>query len=106
MSKAIWILFLDTKWLLDEFFNDVHIPFDCEFVVVQPAADEVAILTEIYRVGPSFPLQNYPFCTWSAGAGLVCTDMDFYQRRHSLQGLTLKTAFIKVSVLAYPLTCM
>jgi hypothetical protein len=101
MSKFTWMLFLDTTWLLDEFFSDVHIPFDCEFVVVQPAGDEGAILTEVYRVSPSFPLQKHRFGTWSAGDGLFCTDKGFYQRRDDLQGLALKTASLKVSVLAY-----
>ena len=101
MSKATWIMFVDTKWPLDEFFSDVHIPFDCEFVVVRPAGDEEAILTEVYRVSPSFPLQKYRFGTWSAGGGLICTDKSFYHRRGNLQGLALKTAFLKVSVLAY-----
>lgn len=104
MSKATWMLFLDTAWLLDEFLSDVYIPFDCEFVVVQPAGDRGAILTEVYRVRPSFPLQKYPFCIWSAGDGLFCTDKGFYQRRDNLQGIALKTGFLKVSVLAYSLT--
>jgi hypothetical protein len=101
MSKATWMLFLDTKCPLDEFFSDVYIPFDCEFLVVQPGGDEGAILTEVYRVTPSYPLQKYRFGTWSAADGLFCTDKGFYQRRENLQGLPLKTAFLKVSVLAY-----
>jgi hypothetical protein len=106
MSKATWMLFLDTTWLLDEFLSDVYIPFDCEFVVVQPAGDEGATLMEVYRVKPSVPLQKYPFCTWSAGDDLSCTDKGFYQRRDNLQGIALKTGFIQASVLTYPLTHM
>jgi len=101
MSKATWMLFVDTTWPLDEFFSDVYIPFDCEFVVVQPAGDEGAVLTEVYRVRPSSPLQKYHFGTWSAVDGLFCTDKSLYQRRDNLQGLALKTAFLKVSVLAH-----
>jgi hypothetical protein len=100
------MLFLDTTWLLDEFFSDVYIPFDCEFLVVQPAGDQGAILTEVYRVKRSLPLLKYPFCTWSAGDVLSCTDKGFYQRRDNLQGIALKTGSVKVSVLAYPLTHM
>jgi hypothetical protein len=95
MSKATWLLFLDAE-LLDEFFRGIHIPFDCEFLVVQPR-DNAAVLTEVYRVKPSFPLQKYPFGTWSTGDGLFCTNVSFYQRRDSLQGVVLKTAFVKVS---------
>jgi hypothetical protein len=101
MSKATWMLFVDKKWPLDEFFSDVYIPFNCEMVVVQPAGEEGAILTEVYRVGSSFPLQKYRFGTWSAGDGLFCTDKGFYQRRDNLQGLALRVAFIRVSVPAY-----
>ena len=101
MSKATWMLFVDTKWPLDEFFSDVYIPFDCEFVVVQLLGDEGAILTEVYRVKPSFPLQKYRFGTWSTRDSLFCTDKGFYQRRDNLQGIALKTASLNASVLAY-----
>ena len=97
MSKAVWLLFLDTQ-LLDQFFSSVHIPFDCEFLVVQPAREDAAVLTEVYRVTPSFTLQKYPLGTWSQRHGLNFTNISFYQRRDNFQGIALKTAFLKVSI--------
>jgi hypothetical protein len=103
MSTATWLLFLDTT-PLDEFFRGIYIPFDSEFLVVQPANDDAAVLTEVYRISASLPLQTHPFGTWSPGDGLTCSDVSFYQRRDNLQGLVLRTAFVKVSAFAYSCT--
>jgi hypothetical protein len=99
MSRATWLLFLETKHL-DEYFVGIHIPFDCEFLVVRQAADKAVVLTEHYRVKPSHPLQTYPFGSWTSHGGLSCPNVSFYQRRDNLQGLVLKTAFLKVRMSA------
>jgi hypothetical protein len=99
MSKATWLLFLETK-LPDEFFLGIYIPFDCEFLVVQRAGDTTVILTEVYRVNSTYPLQTYPFGTWTSHGGLSWPNISFYQRRDNLQGLVLKTVFLKVCMSA------
>ncbi|KDR16870.1 hypothetical protein L798_08612 [Zootermopsis nevadensis] len=98
MSKATWLLFVDTKLLLEEVFLDINIPFDCEFLVVQEEGDNAALLTEVYRVKSALPLQTRFFGTWTSRDGLTWPNLSLYQRRDSLQGIALKTAFLRVSI--------
>jgi hypothetical protein len=96
LSRAIWLLFLDKNSPLQEFFADINIPFDCEFLVAQPEGDNVVGLIEVYRVGPTLPLQTYRFGNWTPGGGLTWPSGGFYHRRNNLQGLVLRTAVIDV----------
>ena len=89
MSDANWLLFLDTNTSLDEFFTDINIPFDCQFLVAQPKSDHVVMLTEVYRVSPKLPLQTYRFGNWTAGGGLTWPSQGLYKRRNNLQGIEL-----------------
>ena len=91
-SSAIWLLFLDTNTSLEQFFTDINIPFDCQFLVAQPQGDHVVVLTEVYRVSPTLPLQTYRFGNWTAGAGLTWPSQHFYRRRNNLQGIVLRVA--------------
>ena len=90
MSDVNWLLFLDTNTSLEHFFTDINIPFDCQFLVAQPQSDHVVVLTEVYRVSPTFPLQTYRFGNWTAGGGLTSPSQGLYVRRNNLQGLELK----------------
>jgi hypothetical protein len=96
--SAIWLLFLNTTSSLQEFFANVNIPFNCEFLVAQKEEDDVVVLTEVYRVSPSLPLQTYRFCNWSANSGLTCSSVGLYQRRGNLEGLVLITSIKAVSL--------
>jgi hypothetical protein len=97
MSKVTWLLFLEAKLLSEEFFLDIYIPFDCEFLVVQGAGDDdIVLLTEVYRVESALPLQTRLFGTWTSSGGLTWPNISLYQRRYNLQGITLKSAFVKV----------
>jgi hypothetical protein len=96
-SRAIWLLFLDKDTSLEEFFTDINIPFDCEFLVAQPEADHVVGLTEVYRVSPLLPLQTYRFGNWTPGGGLTWPSMGFLHRRRNLQGCAIRATYNKVS---------
>ena len=100
MSDFRWLLFLDTNTSLEQFFTDINIPFDCQFLVAQPQTDHVVVLTEVYRVSPTLPLQTYSFGNWTAGDGLTWPSQGVYLRRNNLMGLVLKTGAMNVS------TCM
>ncbi|KAJ9584266.1 hypothetical protein L9F63_021388, partial [Diploptera punctata] len=92
ISKVKWLLFLERNDLLNEYFTGIDIPFDCEFLVAQPA-DTHVVLTEVYRVGPTLPLHSYQFGNWSHEGGLTWTENEFYERRNSLYGLVIKTGY-------------
>jgi len=54
------------------------------------------ILTELYRVSPTYPLQSYQFGNWTAERGLSVSTVGFYKRRNNLQGLVMKTGTSEV----------
>jgi hypothetical protein len=99
---------LDSATSLEELFIDIHIPFDCEFLVAENLGlmDEEHLevtLTKVYHVHLSGPLQKYQVGTWSSGAGIIWSAVPFYQRRGDLQGVTIKAAIVAdVSVLINP----
>ncbi|KDR17642.1 probable glutamate receptor [Zootermopsis nevadensis] len=92
LSHSIWLLLLDKNSSLEEFFTDINIPFDCEFLVAQPEDDHVVGLTEVYRVSPTLPLQTYRFGNWTPDAGLSHPSQSFLHRRNNLQRLNLHVA--------------
>jgi hypothetical protein len=96
-SRAIWLLLLDMNTSLEQFFTDINIPFDCQFLVVQPQSDHVFVLTEVYRVSPTLPLQTYCFGNWPPGGGLTWPSQSLYRRRNNLQGHIFWAAHVNVS---------
>ncbi|XP_069681549.1 probable glutamate receptor [Periplaneta americana] len=92
VCHAAWLLFLDAGTQIVEFFTDINIPFDCEFLVAQPA-DGGILLTEIYRVAPTLPLQVYRLGTWTPESGMNLSTLSFYQRRSHVHGIQIKTVF-------------
>jgi hypothetical protein len=96
LSHAVWLLFLDKNSSLEEFFTGINIPFNCEFLVAQPDG-HVVILTEVYRVRPTLPLQTYRFGNWTPDGGLTWPSQGFYQRRNNLQGIVLRVAVNNVT---------
>ncbi|GFG39908.1 hypothetical protein Cfor_03352, partial [Coptotermes formosanus] len=92
LSHVVWLLFLDTNTSLEQYFTDINIPFDCHFLVAQPQGDHVVVLTEVYRVSPTLPLQTYRLGNWTAGGGLTRPSQGLYRRRNNLQGIVLRVA--------------
>jgi hypothetical protein len=99
LSTGKWLIFLDPVISLEKFFEDIHIPFECEFLVAEmlyrddDEGTEVS-LTEVYRVQPTQELQKYLVGNWSSGAGLAWSTVPFYQRRGDLHGLTVRAAIV------------
>jgi hypothetical protein len=89
---------MDTTVLMEEFFADIYIPFDSEFLVAQHSAGvdndnyEVS-LTEVYRIRDTLPLQQYRVANWSAVNGISWTTLRVQQRR-DLQGVVIRCVFI------------
>jgi hypothetical protein len=87
---------LDTNTSLEQFFTDINFPFDCQFLVAQPQSDHVVVLTEVYRVSATLPLQTYSFGNWTAGGGLTSHLQGIYMRRKNLNGFTIQAAKLNV----------
>ena len=95
MTTARWLFFLAKNTDFEEFFADINIPFNCEFLIAQSEDDQI-VLTEVYRVGPTLPLQTYHLGKWSPNEGLKLSGSDFYERRNNLQGFEMKTGIRQV----------
>jgi hypothetical protein len=100
-SRAIWLLFLDTNTSLEQFFTDINIPFDCQFLVAQPQSDHFVVLTEVYRVSPTLPLQTYRFGNWTARGGLTWPSQGLYMRRNNLEGHIIQAAHQNVNQIVF-----
>jgi hypothetical protein len=101
LSDAVWILFsnfqeADTE-SLEEFFHDMYIPLDCEFLVAH-AQDPDVIISEVFRVTRNTPLTRNYFGVWRQRTGIALTNISFFERRNDLQGTVMNVATMTVSV--------
>ena len=65
--------------------------------MAQPQSDDFVVLTEVYRVSPTLPLQTYRFGKWTACSGLTWPSQGLYRRRNNLQGHIIRAAHRNVS---------
>jgi hypothetical protein len=94
MADAVWLLFLEK--LVDQFFEDIYIPVDCEFLVAQRSGSNVVLLTEIYRMDKGLPLQHQEFGIWNQN-GLHVSNKSLVRRRYNFQGITITATSMNVS---------
>jgi hypothetical protein len=99
MWKGKWLLFSDSMTSLLDFFSDIYIPLDCEFLVAQRSngtedGDLEVSLTEVYNVHPTRPLQIKPVARWSSSSGITWSEVSFLERRGDLQGISLKSGMV------------
>ncbi|KAJ9582456.1 hypothetical protein L9F63_003149, partial [Diploptera punctata] len=86
--SGFWLMYIQSGISLDKVFTGINIPLDSEFLVVHPEDGNV-VLTEVYRVSPSLPLQKLHFGKWNTHTGLISQGFGFYERRRNLQGINL-----------------
>jgi hypothetical protein len=96
MSAGRWLLFLDRTISLDDYFSDIHIPINCEFLVAQEQVvsrdmcSEVT-LTQVFHVHWNRPMQTYSAGTWSSCDGFAWSTVPFDERRRDLHGAVITT---------------
>ncbi|KDR23150.1 hypothetical protein L798_15232 [Zootermopsis nevadensis] len=105
LRSGKWLMILDPATSVEKFFADIHIPFDCEFLVAEivdvPGKGGTSVaLTEVYRVQPAQPLQKYRAGNWSPPTGLAWSTLPFHQRRPDLQGITIRAAIVADGIFA------
>ena len=94
-SNARWLLFLSKTDSLEFVFRAVNIPFDWELLVAQQ--EEAMLLSEVYRINATFPLEVHRVGNWSFANGLQWTDTPLYKRRNNLRGVELRISTTDVS---------
>jgi hypothetical protein len=75
----------ETNYTLDNLFDDINIPFHCEFLVAYKNGRNV-VFTEVYHVDSTLPLRTHQF------ANLSYLSRGYFKRRSDLQGLVLRSA--------------
>jgi len=94
MTAARWLLFLDRTMSLEDYFSDIHVPVNCEFLVAQEqdvTKDKCSAVTlrEVFRVHWSHPLQTYSKGVWSSCDGFAWSTVPFDKRRGDLHGAVI-----------------
>jgi hypothetical protein len=93
--SARWLLFMDKSTSIEEFFTDIYVPFDSEFLVVQWSAESAQVsLNELYHVLYTRPLQTFCVANWTYSGGFSWSSVPLFARRKDLQGIAIKGAVI------------
>jgi hypothetical protein len=83
---------------LEEFFADIYITLDCEFLVTQclrwTEEEREVSLTEDYNLQPSRQVQTNIVAKWSSKHELKWSENSFFERRGDLRGISVKSAMI------------
>jgi hypothetical protein len=76
---------------IEEYFREINIPYDSEFILVQFIGRNVKIsLTEIYHDHPSRNLQRHSLANWSFGGDFIWSPMPLLKRRGDLHSIVLR----------------
>ena len=108
MSAARWLLFLDRTMSLEDYFSDIHVPVNCEFLVAEEqdfkeGQISQVTLTEVFRVHRTHLLQTYSKGTWSSCYGFAWSTVPFDKRRGNLHGAVIPSGiYSAVSSVAMP----
>jgi hypothetical protein len=95
LDNVVWLAFLELGQSLQELVGDLHIRFDVQFLVAQPADTETQLL-EVYHVAPGAPLRVHMYGSFR-GCLTTTTHTYVYRRRKSLGGYKMRTASLNVS---------
>jgi hypothetical protein len=101
MSAGRWLLFLERMISLEDYFSDIHVPINCEFLVAQEqdatkdGCSEVT-LTEVFYVHRTRPLQTYRIGTWSSCDGVTWSTVPFDERRGDLRGAVIQSGIYSI----------
>lgn len=83
MSRFTWFVFLKNQQ--STFSNDLIVPYNCEFVIIQETRESIYKLTEFYLVkNKTF---HYNFGIWDHD--LTITNFSMYSRRLNVNGTEL-----------------
>ena len=96
LRGGIWLVMTDND--LQDFFTKLYTPVDSRFLIPRQLSKQV-VLTEVYRMGRSYPLQQNNFAVWTPEEGLVCTTESLLKRRSNFQGLVMNGLVDDVSSL-------
>jgi hypothetical protein len=96
LNTAKWLLFLEAE-NVNDFLEDLYIPFDCDFLVAQgvtgmATADLEVLLLEVYHIEANSRLQANRVGIWKYDHSLTWSSIPYFKRRGNLRGITLRAA--------------
>ena len=94
MSTFTWFAFLEDQKTIQNPKNNFTIPYDCEFIVIQPHHDHFK-LTEVYKIENNTFFLDYGI--WDTKSGLSIEENFFYARRSDLNGTEVRLLMYYVS---------
>ncbi|PSN56448.1 hypothetical protein C0J52_08369 [Blattella germanica] len=94
ISIGKWLMFMESKTNLDNFFQNINVPFNCEFLVAQQANDTIITISEVYHLSESTPLQQNIVATWNNNEGLIWNSKHLFEHRGDLMGIQLTAAVV------------
>ncbi|XP_034946540.1 uncharacterized protein [Chelonus insularis] len=96
ISKPMWMIFMQDKTSIEDFFEDVYIPFNCKFMISKKSLDieDSEVITEIYRVYFGKQLKQDFFATWNTLTGMDPPSLPFFMRRKNLDSQLLRVSSI------------
>nr|XP_033342788.1 glutamate receptor ionotropic, delta-1-like [Megalopta genalis] len=96
MAYPTWLLFLRNDTRFEDFLSEVHVPFDCIFMVVQPDdRGDGEVIRDVYRIGREEDLRWMKFGEWNQDRGFRGPMMGLYQRRHDLYGRNIRVVTVQ-----------
>lgn len=103
ISKYTWLVFGDI--IMENIYDDIYIPYNCELFVVKNDTDDYYTLEEIYHVKVAKP--NYSrslFAIWTENEHLKIFELDLYKRRMNLNGTNFKVTSYSVSTFRWSIS--
>nr|XP_031847331.1 uncharacterized protein LOC116433408 isoform X3 [Nomia melanderi] len=101
MAYPTWLLFLRNDTKFEDFLSEVHVPFDCVFMVAQPDGHGIGeVIRDVYRIGKEEELRWMKFGEWDAARGFRGPRLGLYQRRHDLHGRNIRVVAVQIGLFA------
>ncbi|XP_076295011.1 putative glutamate receptor isoform X2 [Lasioglossum baleicum] len=96
MAYPTWLLFLRNDTRYEDFLAEVHVPFDCIFMIAQPDDQgNGEVIRDVYRIGKEEDLRWTTFGEWDKDRGFHGSQLGLYQRRHDLYGRNIRVVTVQ-----------
>ena len=92
ISKGTWFIYVNFTTNIQEISKELKnapLDFDSNFIVALNQEDQIT-LWELYKIGPTLPIQSINIGQWTETKGLIFTKIHKWYRRRNLLGHTFE----------------
>ncbi|KAJ9596885.1 hypothetical protein L9F63_012141, partial [Diploptera punctata] len=90
IAGPTWLLFTSSSLRLEDLLAHVFIPFNCVFLVAREGADSNFSIVDLYQVNRTQPIISTVLASWNPLDGITWQQTFLYERRHNLNGQTIR----------------